>query len=278
MRTVSRPDKQDDQFPPTFEGLAQVIAFLRSPAGCPWDRQQTHASLRSSLIEECYEVLAALDSGDTKGLVEELGDLLLQAVFHCQIARENQEFEMKEVFQGIVQKLLRRHPHVFEAQSQLSPSEVEEQWERLKQKEKAGQLPFASVPTAMPALAFAQAISQRAGRSGFDWPNLDGVKEKLREEFEELEKATGTEEIEHEIGDVLFTMVNVARWHGVDSESALRKASQRFRTRYTSMQEASSEKGVVFQTLPRGKKETLWEEAKARLAQQGEGRGVSCPP
>ena len=161
MRTVSRPDAQDDQFPPTFEGLAQVIAFLRSPAGCPWDRQQTHASLRSSLIEECYEVLAALDAGDTKGLVEELGDLLLQAVFHCQIARENQEFEMKEVFQGIVQKLLRRHPHVFETQSRLSPTEVEEQWERLKQKEKAGQSPFSGVPSAMPALASAQAISQR---------------------------------------------------------------------------------------------------------------------
>ena len=269
MRTVSRREKQHKQFPPTFEGLARVVAHLRTSEGCPWDREQTHLSLRSSLIEECYEVLAALDAGDTKGLTEELGDLLLQVVFHCQIAWENQEFEPEQVFQGIVQKLLRRHPHVFATQQALSPTEVEQQWELLKQKERVSGSPLDGVPSAMPALAQAQAISQRAGRSGFDWPNFDEVKAKLQEEFGELEKATGIEAIEHEIGDLFFTMVNLARWLGVDSESALRKASQRFRARFTGMQELSNERGTVFQELSRDDKESLWEESKARLEEHG---------
>ncbi|MBI2936215.1 MAG: nucleoside triphosphate pyrophosphohydrolase [Chloroflexi bacterium] len=250
----------------TFNALRRNLARLRGPEGCPWDREQTHASLRRTMLEECYEAVEALDSGAPQKLAEELGDVLLQVAFHCQIAEEAGEFTYEDVFRRINEKLLHRHPHVFGDAKAETAQEVEEQWEVTKEEERGGRASLLDgVPVSMPALAYCQAISQRAVRAGFEWDDLKGVLATVAEELQELEAAGSQEEKEHELGDVLFSLVNVARWLGIDAETALRQSNRRFYRRFSYMEQAAREKDTTFTALPMPVKEALWQEAKERL-------------
>ena len=245
-----------------FDTLVDIIARLRAPDGCPWDRKQTHASLRENLLEECYEVLETLDKGDSKRLGEELGDLMMQIVLHAQIATEAGEFELGEVLTSINAKLIHRHPHIFGSQKVKDAEEVALNWEALKQEEReADTSMLASVPRQMPALGYSQAIQRRVAQVGFDWEDIDGVIDKLAEEVSEFQQSTG-EERAGEFGDLLFTLVNIARRLGVDSEAALRETNRRFCRRFSYMEEVCRQRGINFATLSFDKQNALWEEAK----------------
>ncbi|MFH1169798.1 MAG: nucleoside triphosphate pyrophosphohydrolase [Chloroflexota bacterium] len=255
-----------------FDTLAAVIARLRSPGGCPWDREQTHASLRGNLLQECYEVLAALDEAAPARLCDEMGDLLLQIVLHAQIASEAGDFEMGDVIRGINTKLVRRHPHIFGSATAKDAEEVAHNWEALKKQERAEDASLLeTVPRHMPALGYSQEIQRRVARVGFDWPDSGGVIDKLVEEVRELKEAEGPERRAQEFGDLLFTLVNVARREGVDSEAALREASQRFRRRFAHMEAVCRQRGLSFDRLSPDEQNTLWEEAKKAM-----GKGQCC--
>ena len=246
-----------------FETLVAIIARLRAPDGCPWDGKQTHASLREFLLEECYEVLAALDEGDTGKLCDELGDLLLQIVLHARIATEAGEFELGDVLTSINAKLIHRHPHVFGSVEVKDAEEVAHNWEVLKREERAADTSIlASVPEQMPALGYSQAIQRRVAQVGFDWKDIDGVIDKLAEEVSEFKQADTEESKAQEFGDLLFTLVNVARRLGIDSEAALREANQKFFRRFTYMEEVCRQRGVNIGDLSFAEQNTLWEEAK----------------
>ncbi len=228
----------------SFEAFQEIIAHLRAPDGCPWDREQTHLSLRTYLLEEVDEVLAALDAEDAQSLKEEFGDLLLQIVLHAQIAMEEGEFTMSDVLQGIHTKIVRRHPHVFGDLELKDAQGVLQNWERLKEKErhangKAEASLLDGVALALPALVQAEQYQLRAARVGFDWPDIQGVLDKLDEELREVHAAQGTSERADEIGDVLFAVVNLARWYNLDPESALRAANQRFKRRFYYIEQAA---------------------------------------
>jgi tetrapyrrole methylase family protein/MazG family protein len=244
----------------TFEALLQIIERLRSPTGCPWDREQTHRSLKRNLLEECYEVLEAIDSGDAKRLSEELGDILVQVAFHAQIAREAGEFTIRDVLRQVNQKLIHRHPHVFGDVKVADAREVERNWERLRGRERGSLLE--GLPLGMPALALSQLMQDRAARAGFDWESLPGVLEKVAEEIRELKEGRTQEEKAREIGDLLFALVNAARWMGIHAEDALRQANERFHRRFTTMERLCRERGLNFADLPMEQKEALWQEAK----------------
>jgi len=249
-----------------FDTLVAIIARLRAPGGCPWDRKQSHASLRENLLEECYEVLEALDREDAGQLSDELGDLLMQIVFHIQIAHEEGEFELGDVVRGINTKLIHRHPHIFGAEKVIDAEEVALNWEALKQEEREdGTSILESVPRQMPALGRSHSIQRRVAQVGFDWPEVDGIIEKLSEEIGELKQAEDEESREREFGDVLFTLVNIARRMGVDSEAALREANQRFTRRFNYMEEVCRRRGIVFARLSLDEQNALWEEAKEEL-------------
>jgi tetrapyrrole methylase family protein/MazG family protein len=246
-----------------FSTLVDIIARLRAPDGCPWDREQTHLSLRENLLEECYEVLEALDVGDAERLSDELGDLLLQVVLHAQIAAEAGEFKLGDVLRKINTKLIHRHPHIFGSRKVKDAAEVTHNWEVLKQEEReVGVSMLAGIPREMPALAFSQRVQGRVARVGFDWADLSGVIDKLVEEISELREAASQEEKAAEFGDLLFTLANIARREGVDLESALRQANERFRERFTSMEELCRERGLSFSALSFDEQNALWEEAK----------------
>ncbi len=249
-----------------FQSLLDIVERLRAPGGCPWDREQTHASLKRNLLEECYEVLEAIDSNDPQALAEELGDILVQVAFHADIARENGEFSVEEVLAHINDKLVRRHPHVFGGETAADAREVERNWERIKEAERKSQGGQRSVvdgiPRDLPALTYAQLLQDRAGRSGFEWDDVSGVLDKLVEEVEELRRASNEDERVHELGDVMFTIVNLSRWMDVHAEDALRQANARFRSRYLSMEELAARRGLEFDSLPLVQKEALWQEAK----------------
>ncbi len=246
-----------------FSTLVAIIARLRATDGCPWDRQQTHASLREYLLEECYEVLAVLDEGNAVQLCDELGDLLLQIVLHAQIAREAAEFEIGDVVQSINRKLIHRHPHIFSGQKVKDADEVAHSWQALKQEERGADTSIlASVPRPMPALAYSLAIQRRVAQVGFDWEALDGVIDKLVEEVSEFKQADTEEQKAQEFGDLLFTLVNVGRRLGIDSEAALREANQRFYRRFSDMEEVCRQRGLNFGALSLAEQNVLWEEAK----------------
>jgi tetrapyrrole methylase family protein/MazG family protein len=246
-----------------FDSLAAIIARLRRPDGCPWDREQTHQSLRIYLLSECYEVLEALDGDDPGKLCEELGDLLLQIVLHAQIAADTGEFEMDDVIEGISSKIVRRHPHVFGDGRAATAEEVMHNWEALKREEREeGASMLEGVPQNMPALAYAYEISRRAVRVGFEWENLEGVIDKLLEEAREIEEASTREEKARELGDLLFTLVNFARWQGIDPEAALREANNKFYRRFTRMEALCLERDLEFNKLSFKEMDALWEEAK----------------
>ena len=222
----------------SLESFKELIAHLRSPEGCPWDREQTHLSLRSNLMEETYEVLSALDKGNQIDLKEELGDLLLQIVLHAQLAEENKDFNLSDVIADIHKKLVMRHPHVFADTKIESAKGVIRNWEILKsiEREENGQNEkqsiFSSVPNVMPALSLAQEYQKRAARVGFDWPSIEPVLEKIFEELEEVKQAQTKQRKEEELGDLIFAVVNLARWYEMDAESCLRKMNHRFFNRF----------------------------------------------
>ncbi len=256
--------------PSGLPAFQETIAHLRAPDGCPWDREQTHQSLRPYLLEETHEVLAALDAEDLDGLLEELGDLLLQIVLHAQIAVEMGEFHMADVIGMVDAKLRRRHPHVFGNVVVNGVEDVLTNWAAIKRAEHeakgtssaAEESALGSVPLAMPALARAQIISQKAVRVGFEWPTLEGVLDKLAEEAREVTGAQTPEEREAEIGDLLFVVVNLARWLGVDAESALRSTNERFSRRFRTMEQLARERGQKLTDLDIHVLDLLWEEAK----------------
>lgn len=248
-----------------FEGFQETVAHLRAPDGCPWDREQTHESLRANLLEEAYEAAAAIDASDMEGLREELGDLLLQVVLQTQIATEEGDFRMAEVIAGIDAKLKRRHPHVWGDRTVATQREVLAQWEHLKHEERSGQGSLLDgVPRALPALLQAQAYGERAARVGFDWPAPRQVVAKVREEMAEVEAALGRAEVEGELGDLLFAVVNWARHLGVDAEAALRKANERFARRFRALEELARERGMDLGQMTLDQMDALWEEVKAR--------------
>ncbi len=252
-----------------FDTLVDIIARLRAPDGCPWDRGQTHSSLRGNLLEECYEVLEALDEGDSKKLCDELGDLLMQVVLHAQIAAEAGEFELGDVLSSINAKLIHRHPHIFGSLKVKDAEEVVLNWEVLKQEERGADTSMlASVPKQMPALSYSQEIQHRVAQVGFDWEDVNGVIDKLAEEVNEFKRADSEERRAEEFGDLLFTLANIARRLGVDLEGALRRANQRFYRRFTSMEEACHQRGVNLGKLSFDEQNALWEEAKQRVEGQ----------
>jgi len=250
-----------------FESLVAIIARLRAPDGCPWDRKQTHRTLRENLLEECYEVIEALDEENSTGLCEELGDLLMQIVLHAQIATEADEFKLEDVISGINKKLIHRHPHVFGAKQVNSAEEVQLNWELLKQEERVNNTSILeSVPKLLPALAYSQEVQDRVARVGFDWENIDGVIDKLTEEVNELKQAQNEEEIRDEFGDLLFTLANIARRWGVDVESALRQANRKFYERFSCIEKLSRERGQDFSKLTFDEQNALWDEAKKEMS------------
>jgi MazG family protein len=229
--------------------LIRVMARLRGPGGCPWDHEQTHRSLARHLLEEAHEVLEAIDADDPAHLREELGDLLLQVAFHAQIAADDGVFDIDDVADAIVTKLVRRHPHVFGEVQVSGPAEVLVNWERIKAEEK-GERPLEDdIPFTLPALARAAKVQRRAAGSGLEWRTAAGALAKLREEVAELEEARTAEDVEAEIGDVLFAAAAVARTLGVDPESALRRTTRRFAERFEAMLARAREEGVDLASL-----------------------------
>ena len=249
-----------------FQTLVDIVAGLRAPGGCPWDREQTHETLKRTLLEEAHEVLEAIDSRDPSVLTEELGDLLVQIAFHADIAREAGQFEMSDVVERINRKLIRRHPHVFGSETVADAREVERNWERIKAEERAAsgtrKSPVDGIPASLPALAASQLMQDRVARAGFEWDDVSGVLDKLAEEIEEFRQAESREEITHELGDIFFVLVNLARWLDVHAEDVLRQANGRFRSRYLGMEELAARQGLDFNALPLAGKEALWQAVK----------------
>jgi tetrapyrrole methylase family protein/MazG family protein len=252
--------------PSSFESFQEIVAHLRAPEGCPWDREQTHQSLRTHLMEETYEALHALDEHDMSALREELGDLMLQVVLQTQIAVESDEFSMADVLSGIRAKLIRRHPHVFGDLRVAGVDEVLHNWEALKAAEReaggGGKGALDGVPAGLPALAQAMEIQSRVARLGFDWPALDGVTAKVFEEIDEMLSAPDETALAAEIGDLLFSVVNFARWKDVDAEAALRQANARFRGRFARLEAASRDSGKPLAGRRLDEMDALWESAK----------------
>jgi tetrapyrrole methylase family protein/MazG family protein len=250
----------------TFQVLEKVVAHLLGPDGCPWDREQTHQSLKRNLLEECYEVIEAIDSGDPNKLVEELGDILVQVAFHIQLAVEEGSFGARNVFTTINQKLIRRHPHVFGGTEVRTAEEVKANWEAVKQQERGNDSSrLGEIPKALPALANSQLIQDRAAIAGFYWDSAERTKEKIEEELEELEEAQTQEEKEWELGDVLIAVVNRGRWMGLQAEDSLRRANDRFHRRFTCMEGLCKERGLDLSAISMNEKLALWQEAKSRV-------------
>lgn len=253
-----------------FDELLQIMARLREPGGCPWDREQTRTSLKPFLIEEAYEVLEAIEAGVPGAMAEELGDLLFQVVFHARIAEELGEFAMADVLSRLIDKMISRHPHVFGDASVDGPREALAQWEALKQREaaKSGRRRSVidGVPRAMPSLVRAQRTQAKAARIGFDWPDARAAWDKVREEVDEAAEAIAAgdaDRIREELGDVLFSVVNVARLASIDAEDVLHGAVEKFRRRFMEMEADLSARGKSVDTVEQAELEAAWEAAKA---------------
>lgn len=257
----------------SFDELVRIMSVLRAPDGCPWDREQTHMTLRRHLLEESYEAVAAIEAGDDAEIRDELGDVLLQVVFHAQIASEEGRFDIDDVAATIVEKLRRRHPHIFADAISNTPAEVIARWDAIKLGEKAAKAESAGeggapsvlegIAPTLPALTYAEKISRRAVSVGFEWETVEDVWAKVHEEIDEL-KATsaGTPEAEDELGDVLFSMVNVGRKMGLDPEQALRMTCAKFIRRFTHMERMAAESGRDLADMDIDDMEALWRRAK----------------
>ena len=260
-----------------FDALVRIMERLRADNGCPWDREQTRETLKPFLIEEAYEVVEAIDEGDPKHLMEELGDLLFQVVFHAQVAAERREFTIGQVLAETADKMVRRHPHVFGDGTASTTREVLEQWEELKREERnaVAALPSSAldgVPRELPGLLRAQRLQDKASRVGFDWPEISGAMAKVEEELGELKEAIGSavpEAVEEELGDVLFSLVNLARFLNLSAEDALRRSVARFATRFQHMEEAVQRDGRRLKEMSIEEMDRLWEEAKSHVRSSG---------
>lgn len=246
-----------------LEELVRIMSVLRAPDGCPWDREQTHMTLRRHMVEEAYEAVAAIEAGDDDELRDELGDVLLQVVFHAQIASEEGRFDIEDVAEAIVTKLTRRHPHIFGDAIADTPEQVMTRWDSIKREEKAGKGILEGIAPTLPALTYADKISRRAVAVGFEWETVEQVWDKVHEEIDEL-KATecGSPEAEDELGDVLFSVVNVGRKMGVDPEQALRSTCTKFVRRFTEMERIAGEQGLDLAEMGIEDMEALWRRAK----------------
>jgi MazG family protein len=273
-----------------FESLVALQARLRAPNGCPWDREQTHESLRTYLVEETYEVLDALESRDAHKFADELGDLLLQIVFHAQLAAEAGKFDIADVIDQIYTKMVRRHPHVFGDVQADTSAQVLKNWEQLKaeeraknkkSRERAAQASILDeVPRGLPALLEAHQLTRRAANVGFDWPDVKGIFDKLAEETEELKQLlasgkSGEPDIEEEIGDLLFTGVNLARFLGFDPEIALKKTNRKFTRRFRAMESTAAARGHKLKDLSLQQLDALWNEAKRADEEQAHAPAIS---
>ena len=252
-----------------FDRLVEVMTRLRAPGGCPWDAEQTHESLLRYLIEETYEVVDSIEGGHPEELREELGDLLLQVVFHAEIAREAGRFDMDDVAQSIVDKLIRRHPHVFGDETAETPAEVENRWEKIKAAEKREKGKdegiLSGIPKHLPGLLKAQRLTEKAGKVGFDWPDTGGVLGKLREEMDEVEQAVKSgdrEAVKEEFGDLLFVLANLARHLDLDAEAALQQTNRKFVRRFEFVEARLKERGKDPTHSSLEEMDALWEEAK----------------
>ena len=251
-------------YPATFDGVLQLLERLRGPNGCPWDRKQTHKSMTEMLLEECYELIEAIEEDNVDEMVEELGDVLFHVAFQARMAEEAKEFTHGQVFEALIGKLVRRHPHVFGDAQADDAEQVIANWDAIKRDEKQGgdDSILDGLPRHMPALAYAQSVQGRAARTGFDWDDISGALAKVVEELGEIDDAQSDEQKEHELGDLLFSIVNASRWMGIEAESALRHANGRFYRRFTAMERFSRERDLDFAELPLDQKEALWQEAK----------------
>jgi tetrapyrrole methylase family protein/MazG family protein len=275
-----KPVKQDRLSAGAWFGkLVALQARLRAPKGCPWDREQTHTTLRTYLIEEAYEVLDALESGEDEKFAEELGDLLLQVVFHSQIAAEQGRFTISDVIREVHEKMVRRHPHVFGNQHAKDAAEVLKYWHQIKAQERksnninsahsardrVSESALDGVPRTLPATLEGLQLTKKAARTGFDWDHAAGILEKIREESGELQRAlegNALEKVEEEVGDLLFAAVNLSRFLLVDPEIALKKANTKFVRRFREMERLASAAGRKFESFPRAEMESLWDAAK----------------
>ena len=265
MVDFTRKDKYN------IEDLLHIMELLRGPGGCPWDAEQTHESIRKDFIEETYEVIEAINKNDKELLKEELGDVLLQVAFHTQIEKEENSFEFSDVCDGICKKLIERHPHVFGDINVSSTDEVLTNWDNIKRKSKGQKTQGSSmlkVPKELPALMRAQKIQSKAKKAGFDWDNIDGAFEALYSEIEELKSAMknkDAEEIKNEMGDLLFSCVNVSRFLDVESEEALTLSNEKFIERYVIVEKLAEERNINMKETPIEELDELWKEAKIIL-------------
>lgn len=263
--TLLLPPPDQQEFP-QLKRLVQIVTRLLGPGGCPWDREQTHETLKKYLIEEAYEVIDAIDSGNQADLIEELGDLLLQPIMHAQMEALENSFDIEAVAQGISDKLTRRHPHVFGDTEVSGADNVLKNWDKIKQaegKKKEETSLLGEVPRHMPALSYALQISVRAARSGFEWESMQGVRDKVAEELAELDEAlegADKERIASELGDLLFTIVNIARWQKIDPEDALRQMVNRFSSRFKTMEKLANHADLS--KLSPAEWDALWNQAK----------------
>jgi MazG family protein len=264
-----------------FEELVVLQKRLRAPNGCPWDREQTHQTLLPFLVEEAYEVLDALDSNDAQKFAGELGDLLLQVVFHAELAKEAGKFDISDVIRGVHSKMVRRHPHVFGKVKARSSAQVLKNWEQIKAEERAGEPEkkeqvdsvLNGVPRGLPALLEGYQLSRRASNVGFDWKNAEGILEKIGEEVEEIRvelvkaqtaSARNQGEVENEVGDLFFAIVNLARFASIDPERALKRANEKFKRRFQWMERKAHEQGSRLADVARAELEELWNESSVR--------------
>jgi MazG family protein len=265
-----------------FERLVEIMATLRGPNGCPWDKEQDFNSLKPMLVEEVYEVLEAIENNDFDGVSEELGDLLLHVVFHAHLGKEVGKFDINTVIDKILEKLIRRHPHVFGNETAGTAEEVIKNWEAIKAKEKEEKLKsrtpeqrslLEGIPSKLPAIHEAHQISSRAARVGFDWPDIEGIFDKLQEEVFELKEVISEEDgekrrerLEDEIGDMLFVIVNISRYLKIDSESALKRANRKFKSRFQYMERELAKQGKTLDQVRLEEMEALWQKAKLEIS------------
>ncbi len=243
----------------------EIIRRLRAPDGCPWDRKQTHETLKSYIIEETYELIEAIDSGDDAAIREELGDVLLQIALHSQIAMERGAFDFADVVETISEKMIYRHPHVFGDTKVANADEVEANWSRLKQAEKKTRSVLDGIPSGLPGLLAAHRVSERASKVGFDWPDVPAIFEKLDEELKEAKAAYHSEDsvqLLEELGDLLFVIVNLIRRLGNNAEEVMRQATQKFSQRFRAMETVLSEKDQTFSDLSPDEMDSIWETIK----------------
>ena len=259
-----------------IEDLLKIMEILRAPGGCPWDAEQTHESIKKSLIEETYEVIEAINQNDKELLKEELGDVLLQVAFHSQMEKEIGSFDFSDVADGVCKKLIERHPHVFGEVKVESTDEVLSNWDDIKRKSKGQKTQGSSmmkVPRELPALMRAQKIQSKAKKAGFDWDDISGAIEALESEIKELKSAIvskSSDAMEDEFGDVLFSCVNIARFIDVDSEEALTRANDKFMSRFLVVEKLATERNIDMKNTPIDELDKLWDEAKKILVSNRE--------